>query len=215
MDEAFCVSMSESEKIAAFDLIAEQYYNKNFGSVSKADIDLLMFHVYLESKIRLGKGEDGTIDYQQFSDYKIGKELGITPQKVRNLKIKKELKYPQPEFDWKKSLRRLLAEPNRIMYEKGFYKINIPDPNLYLAIQDYIEDQGGVIEIQLNSKLLQVKEKYLIALLYCVFDEKEKKQIWKAVQECNPEIKKEKQRDRIKMRAFPRGSPRKQTFQKA
>ena len=42
--------------------------------------------------------------------------------------------------------------------------MNIPDRNLYLAIQDHIENQGGALNITLNSKLLSVRPEYFVEL---------------------------------------------------
>lgn len=145
--------------------LAKHYYMSNFGSLSKNEIDLLMFKFYLEKMIAINKNNDGTIDYSKISDYKIAKDLGITPQRVRNLKVKKELVYPQDDFEWKNSLRLLLENEKVIRIENHHIKVNIPDPNLFFAIQDYIEDTGGYVDIQLNSKLLSVPIENFMTLL--------------------------------------------------
>lgn len=97
-------STEEKEKI--FDILSEKYYKNNFGTFSKADCDLLMFSFYIEKMVRDNSDDNNVVNYNICSDYTIAKELGITPQKVRNLKIKKQLVYPIT-FDWKKSLASL------------------------------------------------------------------------------------------------------------
>lgn len=47
----------------------------------------------------------------------------------------------------------------------GLIALNIPDPNLYLAIENHIEEQGGYVEIQLNRKLLKTRVEYYVELL--------------------------------------------------
>ena len=127
------------EKITLIDEVASHFYESNFGQMSKSDIELLMFRFYIEKLIRMNQNADGTIDYRKCSDYRISQELGITQQRVRNLKIKNQLKNPI-EYDWKVALAKLT---NNARYDKGTGKItmNIPDPNLYLEIQNFIEEQ--------------------------------------------------------------------------
>ena len=88
------VSFTNEEKIIAFDEIASQFYEANFGQASKADIELMMFRLYIEKLIKQHRNPDGTVDYRKCSDYKISKDLGITQQRVRNLKVKNQLIHP-------------------------------------------------------------------------------------------------------------------------
>lgn len=39
---------SPKEKQQYFDLISDKYFNKNFGMLSKADFETLIFHIYIE-----------------------------------------------------------------------------------------------------------------------------------------------------------------------
>lgn len=161
---------TDSDKAKAFDEIASMFFDKNFGTASKAEIDLRMFKIFIEYYIEKNKKDD-LIDYSDFSDYKLGTFLGLTPTQVRNLKLKKELKYPQPDFKWQKSFRNLLSDPTRIYKEGDNLKINIPDPNLFNAIQDYIEDLGGYIEMSLNSKLMTIPCECAMLLVEMAADE--------------------------------------------
>ena len=167
------ISFSNKEKL--FDEIADLFYKQNFGTASKSDIDLLMFKIYIEELIEQNKDndKDNTIDYNKISDYKIARHLGITPQKVRSLKLKKELVYPQKDFEWKYSLRRLLSDERRIRIDNNSIKISIPDPCLFLRIQEHIEEHSGYVDIQLNNKLLVVPISDFLDLvnLVCTEDE--------------------------------------------
>ena len=40
------MKFSNEEKIRVFDLIANEYFNKNFGSMSKSDYETLLFSEY-------------------------------------------------------------------------------------------------------------------------------------------------------------------------
>lgn len=169
------VVFTAEEKAAMFDEIAAQFYESNFGHLSKADMELMMFHFYLEKMIRDNKNPDGTIDYRKCSDYKISQDLGITQQRVRNMKIKKQL-YKPIEFDWKASLASL-TENARYDRSTKMVVLNIPDPVLYLEIQNFIEEQGAYIEKQLNSKVLKIRAEYYIELIVAMEPEESRKAV--------------------------------------
>lgn len=156
-------------KAMAFDKVAEKFYFINFGSSSKSDIDVLMFSIYLEQI--LGKTE---YDLDSYSDYTLSKLLGITQNKVSNLKVKKELLYPYQDFSWKDSFGRILRN---YRYENGKIKIYIPDKNLYYEIKNVIESNGGFVDVQLNSTLLQINPEYFVDLVVAVIGDKEKNEI--------------------------------------
>ena len=94
---------TDKKKADAFDRIAEKYYFNNFGTFSKSEIDLLMFDIYLEQSIINNKLNTNLVNYNAVSDYKMARNLGITPQRIRNLKIKKQYVYPVgvvlPEYE--------------------------------------------------------------------------------------------------------------------
>ena len=175
MGEERKVQISFENKDELFDNIAALYYKQNFGTASKSDIDLLMFKIYLEELIKQNKDSDknNTIDYKKISDYKIARHLGITPQRVRALKLKKELVYPQSDFDWKDSLKRLLSDERRIRVENKFIKITIPDPCLFLKIQEHIENNSGYVDIQLNDKLLVIPNEDFVELITLILTPEE------------------------------------------
>ena len=54
---------NEKQKIEAFDKIAENFYYKNFGQMSKSDVELLMFNIYTKCLVEKSKLQDGTINY--------------------------------------------------------------------------------------------------------------------------------------------------------
>ena len=171
---------TNEEKIKAFDRIAKCFYNKNFGQKSKSDLDLLMFDIYLKNLINQNKDKRGIIEFNKCSDYLISRELGITQQRVRNLKIKDNLVYPDKDLDWEKEWKVALTsliENARIDNKK--ITLNIPDPNLYLEIQNFIEKNGAYIEKQLNSKILQMRIEYFIELMIALEPEEEKQKIIK------------------------------------
>lgn len=164
----------DCKKAEAFDQISEMFYNRNFSSASKAEIELQMFSIYMDATIDLCRNEeDNTIDYNACSDYEMGKALGISQERIRTLKVKKQARYPK-EFDWKQSL---LSIKDNIRYEKEKKKIIIPtrDPNLYNEIRNFIESKGGYIEIHHSSNFIQIRPEYYFMLMYENLDENNKK----------------------------------------
>ena len=163
----------KESKVAAFDELAKNFYERNFGSMQKSDIEVLMFSLFIE---RILKKEG--LEYNDFSDYKMSKALGITQQRINNLKVKKELKYPNEDFDWKKSFGRISQNAR---YDDGKIKIHIPDPNVYIELKNVIESQGGYVEITLNPKLLQLPPEYYLWLIREISSEQEREELDKAI----------------------------------
>ena len=161
------------DKAKAFDQIAKEYYYCNFGKMQKADFDVLMFSIYINQIIEKNQEADQTIDYKTISDYKLSQLLGITQQKIRNLKIKKQLVYPV-DYTWEKTLAKLMHNARYDADSKKIF-INIPDPNLYYEIENFIEEQGAYVEKTFNKKILTLRVEYYIALMIETEDSSTKK----------------------------------------
>ena len=175
------IEFTNEEKIKYFDEIASYFFNKNFGLKSKSEIDLIMFGIYFRKLISENKNDENIIDFTQCSNYKMSKELGITQQKVNNLKIKYQLEHPI-EYDWKEAFINLI---NNARYENDTHKIyiNIPDPNLYIEIKNYIEESGGYVDITLNKSLLIIRVEYFIQLIIINDDENSSKKNIKKIKD--------------------------------
>ena len=163
----------DNSKIEAFDKIAENYYFCNFGNMQKADFDVLMFSIFLDQILSKSKS-----DFNAYSDYTLSTILGITQQRVSNFKIKKELRYPYKDFDWRVSFAGVLQNAR---FDEGKIKVYIPDPNLLLEIKNCVESDGGYTEVTLNSKLLQIAPEYFLKLLLVIAPESEKKELQSAI----------------------------------
>ena len=174
----FDFEFTNDEKAKLFDRIASVFYNKNFGQISKADIK---FDIFIRKLIGDNQNKDVTIDYSKCSDYIISKKLGITQQRVRNLKEKNQLVHPI-EYNWKNALANLTQNAR---YESETHKItiNIPDPNLYYEIQNFIENQGGYVEAQLNRKVLKIRAEYYIELIIAIEPENNRKVVIKKIKD--------------------------------
>lgn len=154
-------------KAKAFDQIAEQYYFSNFGSMSKSDIDLMMFSIYLERLLDTDEEKPSA-----YSDYTLSKYLAVTQSRISAMKVRKQLKYPRDGFDWKKAYQRCAGNVN---YEGGKIKVHLSDRNVFLEIKNAIEEAGGYVELTLTSNLLQVDPEYYVDLMMKIRGEEDRK----------------------------------------
>ena len=169
------IEFSTEEKCRAFDELAGRFFNRNFSLASKGEIELIMFHHYMKKKKSEHTGQDGRVEYAAISDYSIRKELGISQQRVRNLRVKEQLFYPE-NLNAEEEFAGLLKHAR---YDKAAGKImvSIPDPNIYIEVQNLIEEKGGFIERQLNSRLLIMRVEYFLELVSALESEENQKQI--------------------------------------
>jgi hypothetical protein len=139
-------TFTDDEKIALFNKIEALYFDKNFGSTSKADLELLLFSVYIEHCINKG---------EPYDDYTLSKSLGITQARIRSLKEKKELKYPRDEFKWEDAFAKAV-ETAKYDDNDHYVKIIIQDINVMNEVRHFIEQKGWYDECSLNKKLLKI-----------------------------------------------------------
>ena len=166
---------SESKKAEAFDKIARNYYQGNFGSMQKSDIDVLMFSLFIEGI--LDKSEN---DISSYSDYTLAKQLGITQSRVSNLKQKKQLQYPYKKFDWRVSLERCCENARA---DGGKIKINLRDINLYYELKNQIDEFGGYVETSLTRNLLIISPKDFFRLIEQIMSDEERSQLENQIKE--------------------------------
>ncbi len=166
---------TNEDKAKSFDKIAENFYFGNFGTMSKSDLEVLMFSIYIEQILDVSEEHENT-----YSDYTLSKSLGIMQSKVNTLKVKKELKYPRKNFDWRKSFARLYENAK---YDNGKICMQISDRNVYLELKNAIEMRGGYVDVTLNSKLLKLPPSYFMDLIVEIADENEKSRIKEIIEE--------------------------------
>lgn len=169
------------KKAEAFDRLAERYYKCNFGTCSKSEVDIIMFMCYLrEWEKQLEQKGISPLSYN--SDYKIGRELGLTPTKVQNLKVKVQLAYPEERGDWKKTLLYLLENEKNFYIKDEKVFIKLPDKNMYYEIEDFINEEVGFPEYVSDPKTLCLPMMYFIKLIMVISEENERKTLLKAIE---------------------------------
>ena len=120
------------------------YFNKNFGSTTKVDFEILMFSFYLRAS---------NIDRELLdSDYFVANNLGISDDRVRTLKEKVQLKYPDKNYNWKKEFFKYAVNAN-FDEKKELIKFSIKNVNVIRDLRNYIIDNGFYDEYQRNPHL--------------------------------------------------------------
>lgn len=145
---------SSENKAVAFDRIAEHYFQRNFGTMSKSDLETLLFDIYLERL--LDKQEN-------FDDYTMSKQLGITQSRVRTLKVRKELQYPRQGFKWEEAFVESICKATYDEQTKSV-EVPIPDVNVLAELRYYMECRGWFDEYRLNPKLFQCRIGFFLEL---------------------------------------------------
>lgn len=145
---------SEPNELDFYRDFYNMFYDKNFGSLSRTDIDTFLFAVYY--RIQAG------LNPALLDDYTLSHELGITETKVRNLKVRMELKYPSKVNSWKHEFINLIKNAK---YDEidCHVKIMIPDVNVLNEVKHYLEQLGLFDDVTLNQKLLNLP-------VYCFLD---------------------------------------------
>lgn len=166
------IHFSDAEKIEAFDRISKCFLQQNFGSVGKSDLELMFFSIVIEHLLKHGLPYD---------DYTISKLLGITQQRVRNMKVKNQLRY-EHSFDWKKALLSRVSNASFSLDDR-FITIFIDDPNLFIEVQHYIEVNGGCVDYTLNPKLLKMNTSDFAKLLVEIGSVDHEKEVWKVLRQ--------------------------------
>lgn len=136
------LDFTDKEKLAFADDILPLFLNKNFGTVQKTEIELVVFHHYLNHCKSLNKS---------VSDLTMGKQLGITPARVRNMKLKDYL-HQDDDLNWKKELLKQMNETSFEIKGKEILFV-IRDVILMTELRNFLEENGFVNEYSLNPNL--------------------------------------------------------------
>ena len=156
--EATANVIPETARMAWQDFFSEvkkRCLDRNFGTLSKSEFDLMLFHYYLQNK----QEEVGS---RYVSDYEIGRDLGLTIQRVRSLREREALKWRSQE-DWKEKFLKCLKYA-RYDEKSDAVKILVPDVNVIKEVRNFIEMAGLIDDYQLNPKVFQCNLDALIAI---------------------------------------------------
>ncbi len=124
-----------------------RYLSHGFATMTKTEIDTLVFHLISESEDLKGK-----------TNYHIANKLKITESKVKSLRLNSSLKYRQANH---KSVlgnivTRITEEMDKPDFEKGIVTITIENPVEQRELAHAIKSVGRNIEYGLNKELFKI-----------------------------------------------------------
>lgn len=150
------IEYKQEMKDFIFSEIEKGYFSRNFGSMMKADIDVMIFSAYLMNC----KENSFPCD-----DHSLSLRLGITENQVRSLKERNHLRYPttdDPDW-WKEEFVKLIKDA-AYSEEKQLVQMNISDVSIMNEVRAYIMEKGWFDEQQRNPNLFQCKVEFFIKL---------------------------------------------------
>lgn len=125
----------------------KRFLANGFGSMTKTEIDILVFHLISES-----------IEIKKQSNYHVANKLRITESKVKNLKLNASLKYAQANHKvvLANIVNRITDEMQKPDFELGVVTINIENPIEQRELEHAIKSIGRNIEYGLNKELFKI-----------------------------------------------------------
>ena len=130
-----------------------QLFTTRFASFGKADYEVLMFTVFLDSV------------ESEPTDYDISIALGIPESKVRTLRVKSQLQYPR-KIKWEEKLVSAIEHGSYDPVAKTV-TITIEDPSVRNRIRHEVESRFGTVNLSLNSKQLVLPVESFLILAAC------------------------------------------------
>lgn len=131
-----------------------KYFNRNFGSISKSEIDLLMFHYYLKQKrINISRNDSHSSNNKDPSDYELSKELGISQSRVRSFKSKDYLQNGDCR-DWKQCLVYSIEHAEFVKANDNV-ELLITDVIVMMELRNFLEQMNLIDEYVLNPKVFK------------------------------------------------------------
>jgi hypothetical protein len=132
-----------------------EYFQSDFGSLSKRDIEILVFHLLLK---------DGRYDLPK-DMFKACRELKLTETKVRNLYQSAQLKYALYDEDEAKARFIELVGEGLIERKGDKLVFIVRDPLLRQYFEEWVAEQGGFTDSSFNKNLVTVHRQTLEAIL--------------------------------------------------
>ena len=144
----------EKEKLASE--ILSIYLTSGFGSVSKRDIDLLLFHHITQSKEKKGK-----------SNYELAALLKIPESRIKALRLASALKHQviNSKAIIGNVIIRLAKAQQYTAIENGKIEISLEDPIEKREIENFLKSKGYFAEYSFNAEVLRIAPARLFELI--------------------------------------------------
>jgi len=148
------VTRDEKEKLAS--ALLELYVKAGFGSPTKRDVDLLIFHHVTQATENRGK-----------TNYQLASLLKIPESRVKANRLASALKYQN--INSKAILGNIVLRLSRAQQfsnvDKGKIEISLEDPVERREIENFLKSKGHFAECTFNAEVLRIAPIRLFELI--------------------------------------------------
>ena len=132
----------------------EHYLSGSFGSMSKSETEILIFHLLSKH-------------FENSSNYEISNFLKISETKVKNLTLNAHLRYGQSNKDILKKIMLRICDTLDVNFDEniGEIKISIENPVEKRELVNEIKKLGSYADFSFNNEILKIKINVFLKLL--------------------------------------------------
>lgn len=136
--------------------LLEEYITKSFGTLSKRDLEVLLFHLLIKH------GHFG----KQINYFEISKTLRISESRVRNLYQDVQLRYNLYSDEEAREHFIQIIEKNKFDKDsQDRYRFQIRDPLLRQYIEEWVESVNGIMDSSFSPTLVIISRDVFIDIL--------------------------------------------------
>lgn len=132
----------------------EHYLSGSFGSMSKSETEILIFHLLSKH-------------FEISSNYEISNFLKISETKVKNLTLNAHLRYGQSNKDILKKIMLRICDTLDVNFDEniGEIKISVENPVEKRELVNEIKKLGSYADFSFNNEILKIKINVFLKLL--------------------------------------------------
>lgn len=132
----------------------EHYLSGSFGSMSKSETEILIFHLLSKH-------------FENSSNYEISNFLKISETKVKNLTLNAHLRYGQSNKDILKKIMLRICDTLDVNFDENIGEIKISVENLVekRELVNEIKKLGSYADFSFNNEILKIKINVFLKLL--------------------------------------------------
>ena len=132
----------------------EHYLSGSFGSMSKSETEILIFHLLSKH-------------FEISSNYEISNLLKISETKVKNLTLNAHLRYGQSNKDILKKIMLRICDTLDVNFDEniGEIKISVENPVEKRELVNEIKKLGSYADFSFNNEILKIKINFFLKLL--------------------------------------------------
>lgn len=156
--------MKENE----LDDFLKQYIQRGWGSMSKRDFEVWIFHLFMENPT-----------YEDKTAYDLALEFKIPESRVRNLQYEAQLKYGLNSKNVEQYMKdQLLETLKKVKYKKSEkLQFVVTDKLLRQYISDVLSKVGRFFDTSFNSNIVSISIDDFVALITDLYGEEKMKEL--------------------------------------